>query len=78
MPNVWGFTNGLHAQPIAAQFIGEGALGLKQHVGNVGANEGADDMATGITLDASKYNAIYGSSTTVQPPAIVLLPQIKY
>ena len=31
-----------------------------------------------ITLDASKYNAVYGNSTTVQPPSIVLIPQIKY
>ena len=31
-----------------------------------------------ISFDASRYNPIYGSSITVQPPAIVLLPQIKY
>lgn len=31
-----------------------------------------------ITFDASKSNAIYGKSNTVQPPAIVLIPQIKY
>ena len=30
------------------------------------------------SFDASKSNAIYGASTTVQPPAIVLIPQIKY
>ena len=29
-------------------------------------------------FDASKSNAIYGASSTVQPPAIMLLPQIKY
>ena len=29
-------------------------------------------------FDASKYNSIYGASTTVQPPAIQLIPQIKY
>lgn len=31
-----------------------------------------------FTLDASKANAIYGASSTVQPPAIKLIPQIKY
>ena len=31
-----------------------------------------------IGFDASKSNNIYGSSTTVQPPAIQLLPQIRY
>lgn len=29
-------------------------------------------------IDASRSNSIYGNSTTVQPPAIVLIPQIKY
>lgn len=29
-------------------------------------------------FDASRSNAIYGASTTVQPPAIVLIPQIRY
>lgn len=29
-------------------------------------------------IDASLSNPIYGSSDTVQPPTIQLLPQIKY
>ena len=29
-------------------------------------------------FDASRSNAIYGNSTTVQPPAITMLAQIKY
>lgn len=35
------------------------------------------DMNTN-DFKASRYNPIYGASTTVQPPAIVLIPQIKY
>lgn len=31
-----------------------------------------------VEFDASKSNSIYGNSTTVQPPAITLIPQIKY
>lgn len=31
-----------------------------------------------IRVDASYSNAIYGKSDTVQPPAIVLIPQMKY
>lgn len=31
-----------------------------------------------LVVNASKSNAIYGASNTVQPPAIVLIPQIKY
>ena len=29
-------------------------------------------------FNASRSNSIYGSSTTVQPPALTLVPQIKY
>lgn len=31
-----------------------------------------------IILDASRYNSIYGASSTVQPPALTMLPIIKY
>ena len=31
-----------------------------------------------IYFNAASYNSIYGSSTTVQPPTITLLPQIRY
>lgn len=37
-----------------------------------GANNG------NICFDASKANSIYGSSSIVQPPAIVLIPQLRY
>lgn len=42
---------------------------------------GSGDLTPGIqniTFNASKYNAIYGNAETVQPPTIVLIPQIKY
>jgi hypothetical protein len=31
-----------------------------------------------INLDASRQNSIYGNSNTVQPPAVTLIPVIKY
>ena len=31
-----------------------------------------------LTLDASRSSSIYGASTTVQPPAVTLVPQIRY
>lgn len=33
---------------------------------------------TYTSIDASYSNPIYGNSNTVQPPAIQLVPQIKY
>ena len=31
-----------------------------------------------LQLNASNSSSLYGASTTVQPPAISLIPQIKY
>lgn len=31
-----------------------------------------------LAFQASDYNAIYGKSSTVQPPALQLIPQIRY
>ena len=33
---------------------------------------------TNIKFDASRSNPIYGKATTVQPPSISLIPQIKF
>ena len=33
---------------------------------------------TTVNMNLSRSNAIYGASTTVQPPAISLIPQIRY
>ena len=48
--------------------------------GTAGAEAGdyRQNAKTGIGIDASKSNAIYGNSETVQPPALTLLPCIKY
>lgn len=58
-----------------------GAIGCKYY-----SNSRAGDGGTGVyngafgslSFDASLSNSIYGKSDTVQPPAIVLIPQIKY
>ena len=54
-----------------------GAFGLVQETA-YGANSGRENSATIITFNASLSNSIYGSSNTVQPPALSLIPQIKY
>ena len=35
-------------------------------------------QSAGLALDASRSSSIYGSSTTVQPPAITYIPIIRY
>ena len=59
---------------------GSGALKLttkERQNSNIVLGDGGD-MSCTVTFNASQANNIYGSSTTVQPPAIQLIPQIKY
>ena len=44
--------------------------------GNV--NSGVGDISGGYSFDASRTNSIYGKSNTVQPPALQMIPQIRY
>ena len=62
---------------------GEGVFSLKYNSGEVYANNLA--INTGNTFkndvmefNANTYSSIYNSSKTVQPPALQLIPQIKY
>lgn len=62
-------------------YAGEGALTTQEttvHDGWYGA--GIDDnlMPVTIAFNASLCNALYGASTTVQPPAINVIPCMKY
>ena len=59
---------------------GSGALKLTRkdrQNSNMSLGSG-NDMACTVTFNASQSNNIYGSSTTVQPPALQLIPQIKF
>ena len=56
-----------------ALYVGKNETPVNTWVG--GANDGA--AITSIAFDAAKSNAIYGESTTVQPPTIALIAQIK-
>ena len=43
-----------------------------------GASSSGTEIYDNISFDASRSSTIYGNSDTVQPPAIVLIPQVKY
>ena len=57
-----------------------GAMSSDQSsTGSTGQISGSTQtFATRLNFDASRSNSIYGNSTTVQPPAVKLLPIIKY
>lgn len=79
LPNITGAMTGYE---FAGGIWGAGALfedtenifNLRRDKG-VSGNNGTSPIQG---FDASKSNSIYGASTTVQPPAIRLLPCIKY
>ena len=60
--------------------VGSGALKITvkdRQNSNIVLGNGTD-MSCAVTFNASQSNNIYGSSTTVQPPALQLIPQIKF
>ena len=89
LPNITGtatpnlMINGTFNNALPAEMINaSGALGSQGHTGNsTWVNAGGTATATfnkTLTLDASRSSAIYGNSDTVQPPALTMIPQIKY
>lgn len=53
-----------------------GAFYHQTRSGNIANGMGGTDVR--LCFDASRSSAVYGASNTVQPPAIQLIPQIKY
>ena len=80
VPNVTGmFKNGYNYYTIS---VGEsmGALYATTKTSamlNSGSGSRSDSLNT-LDFDASRSNSIYGASSTVQPPAISLIPVIRY
>ena len=78
LPNIVGEINGpmMFDDGGAAHYNGPFLKGTESNYVTPNCNNNASE--SGLRFDASKANSIYGASTTVQPPAIVLIPQIKY
>lgn len=58
--------------------ITEGALYSELRTGVIDCANGTGNQVWALMLDASRSNSIYGNSDTVQSPALVFIPQIKY
>ena len=85
LPNITGNTSdtgGTWIQCDAQAKIGQGngALNYKSvdSVNKYLASSNLGGAYVVIGFDASKSNSIYGNNTTVQPPALQMIPQIKY
>ena len=78
LPNIEG---NFYLRPNAAgTSTGNGAFAFLSGGSQLSASvsETARAAENGYSFRASRSNSIYGASTTVQPPAIVLIPQIRY
>lgn len=77
LPNIEGTVAGDgYLDSAGATFAGAIAKGSR--VQTMLRGTGMAISSTGFSFDASRSNPIYGNSTTVQPSAITLIPQIKY
>ena len=66
-----GFDSSYTFSP-GALYNGGDILGIRGSHGNAG------DALHSLAIDASRSSVIYGRSTTVQPPAINVIPQVRY
>ena len=73
LPNIEG---GRASYAAAASISPTGAFYYDREGTALRGNTTSDQRSIGF--DASKSNSIYGNSTTVQPPALTMLPIIKY
>ena len=74
MPNILGYFGGIKdglqdGQTSGAFYADPPTSG--------GVREGGYQNAR-VHFDARRSSSIYGASTTVQPPAITLIPQVKF
>ena len=70
LPNITGAFSGGVNMVVSGAFNADSTSGGTQQGGGFGE--------TKYSFDASRSSAIYGNSSTVQPPALTLLPIIKY
>ena len=77
LPNITG--NSVVTPALLSQSSASGVFKFNSVTTITGAGNGSSWPDRGyVSFDASNSNSIYGASTTVQSPAIVLIPQIKY
>ena len=77
LPNIIGAFRGLDG--VASIYAQEGAFYADDYDNYAITSRNTEkSYARKTLLDASRSNPIYGNSSTVQSPAIVLLPQIRF
>ncbi len=75
MPNITGEIGGIR---LVSTSHASGAFTNYNSANITADGDGGGWWYGGFNFDASKSNEIYDNSNTVQPPALQLIPQIKY
>lgn len=88
LPNIYGYfrTTGNIARNVSTGTISEAGYcmnkgGITQEIVTLNNGTNTTSIASTydhVTIDANSYNPIYGSSATVQPPAINVIPVLRY
>lgn len=82
LPNITGTTSTNIGNGRGAMCMeGTGAFTPRSQTGSAILQDSAytyNQQTIGVDFNASRSSGIYGKSSTVQPPAITLIPQIKY
>ena len=79
LPNITGQATFISSDGVDnTQYPDRGALYWSNYAHNVRMQTISGRGKRDIMIDASRSNNIYGASTTVQPPALCLLPCIRY
>ena len=78
LPNIIASQNPNRVSDDGIQGTLDGAFYFKNTTVKGGSSEDANTgVLNGLAFDASRSNPIYGASTTVQAPALQLIPQFK-
>ena len=78
IPNITGLATFANSDGVDTQYPDRGALYWGIYTHNVIMQTVRGRGKRDLRFDASRSNNIYGASTTVQPPALCLLPCIRY
>lgn len=79
LPNIKGQATFINSDGVNnTQYPDRGALYWASYARNAKMQTISGTGKRDIMIDASRSNNIYGASTTVQPPALCLLPCIRY
>lgn len=75
LPNIYGNISRMDSGG-SGGISASGAFSISQN-DSESANDGSGSRRYNVTFNASRHNAIYGSSTTVQPPSVIMTYIIK-